>query len=381
MEITVAKNAGFCFGVKRATDSLENAIANREGRGRIYTLGTLIHNDTYNEMLREAGTTVIKFADAEKIAKEASEESPATVFIRAHGIPKNEDEALREYERENPFFKTIDCTCPFVKKIHKIAEKYSAPENVFLLLGEAEHPEVVGIMSYFEYDKYSFANSAELEREIENGLLGKINNKTPILAVQTTQKLVEWKKCQEILQKLCTNTRIFDTICSATDERQREARELSQKSDVMIVIGGKESANTAKLYAVCKEKCPQTVRIERANELAVYNLITHPHAKVGIAAGASTPSGVIQEVHDKMSEMNLNENFEAMLAESFKTLDKGDIVTGTVTAVTDAEIQLDLGAQVTGIIRADQITDDPSVKLTELFKKGDLVEARVFRVW
>ena len=380
MKITVAKNAGFCFGVKRATDRLEDAIACKAEGERIYTLGTLIHNDTYNEMLRKNGVEVTDVVSVKELAESACEGAPVTVFIRAHGIPKDDDALMRAFASKNPFFKIEDCTCPFVKKIHRIAEKYSSEENVFLLLGEAEHPEVIGIMSYFEYDKYSFSNSSELLKLVEEGLLLKINNKTPILAVQTTQKLVEWKKCQEILQKLCTNTQIFDTICSATDERQKEAQELSKECDVMIVIGGKESANTAKLYAVCKENCPQTVRIERADELAVYNLITHPHAKVGIAAGASTPSGVIQEVHDKMSEMNLNENFEAMLAESFKTLDKGDIVTGTVTAVTDAEIQLDVGAQVTGIIRADQITDDPTVKLTELFKKGDQVEARVFRV-
>jgi 4-hydroxy-3-methylbut-2-enyl diphosphate reductase len=147
----------------------------------------------------------------------------------------------------------------------------------------------------------------------------------------------------------------------------------------MIVIGGRESSNTAKLFAVCKENCPHTLRIERADELAVNNLIkTSAHTRVGIAAGASTPSGVIQEVYNKMSEMN--ENFEAMLAESFKTLNTGDIVTGTVTYVTDAEIQLDVGAQVTGIIKAEQITDDPSVKLTELYKKGDQIEGRVGRV-
>ena len=380
MKITVAKNAGFCFGVKRATEKLECAIADKHEGEKIYTLGTLIHNDTYNEMLKNSGVKVADMASVRELAESATEKEPVTVFIRAHGIPKSDEALMRELASKNPFFKIEDCTCPFVKKIHRIAEKYSAENNVFLLLGEAEHPEVIGIMSYFEHEKYSFSNSAELERLVDNGLLLKINNKTPVLAVQTTQKLVEWKKCQEILQKLCTNTKIFDTICSATDERQKEAGELSKECDVMIVIGGKESANTAKLYAVCKENCPQTVRIERASDLAVYNLITHPHAKVGIAAGASTPSGVIQEVHDKMSEMNLNENFEAMLAESFKTLDKGDIVTGTVTAVTDAEIQLDVGAQVTGIIRADQITDDPTVKLTELFKKGDQVEARVFRV-
>ncbi|MBQ8185369.1 MAG: S1 RNA-binding domain-containing protein, partial [Clostridia bacterium] len=143
-------------------------------------------------------------------------------------------------------------------------------------------------------------------------------------------------------------------------------------------IGGKDSSNTAKLYDICKKICPQTHRIERPSELAELNLIMSAHTKVGIAAGASTPSGIIQEVYKIMSEMK--ENFEELLESSFKTLNTGDIVTGIVTNVTDAELTLDLGAQVTGFIKAEQITDDPSVKLTEMFHKGDEIEARVGRV-
>ncbi len=379
MEITVAKNAGFCFGVKRATDSLEEAIAQRRAGERIFTLGPLIHNETYNEQLAAKGVHICSLSDIEQIAAEATESAPARVFIRAHGIKKQDEAVLRRLSDENAYFSYVDCTCPFVKKIHRIAEKYSSEDNFFLLLGGAEHPEVVGIMSYFEHEKMTFSCAEELKKAIDGDLLVKINKKTVVLAAQTTQKLVEWQKSQEILKKGCTNPLIFDTICSVTDERQKEAESLSREYDAMIVIGGSDSSNTAKLYAVCKENCPQSIRIERADELAVNNLITSSHTKVGITAGASTPSAVIQEVYNKMSEI-MNENFEQMLAESFKTLNTGDIVTGTVTAVTDAELQLDVGAQVTGIIKAEQITDDPSVKLTELYKKGDTIEARVGRV-
>ena len=379
MKITVAKNAGFCFGVKRATDSLEAAIEKRRDGERIFTLGTLIHNDTYNAMLEKKGVRVTSIDEVSSLAESADAASPVTVFIRAHGIPKQDEEQLLALSLKNPYFKYLDCTCPFVKKIHNIAKKHSDKDNILLVLGGSEHPEVIGILSYFEYEKYTFADAEEFSRTLENGLFVKLNNKTPILVAQTTQKLSEWRKAQKLLKKVCTNPLIFDTICSVTDERQREAASLSAESDLMIVIGGRESSNTAKLFAVCKENCPHTLRIERADELAVDNLIkTSAHTRVGIAAGASTPSGVIQEVYNKMSEMN--ENFEAMLAESFKTLNTGDIVTGTVTYVTDAEIQLDVGAQVTGIIKAEQITDDPSVKLTELYKKGDQIEGRVGRV-
>ena len=379
MEITVAKNAGFCFGVKRATDSLEERIRTGKDGERIFTLGTIIHNGTYNAMLEKKGVRVTSIDEIDGIAKSATADSPVTVFIRAHGIPLEDEERLCRLAAENSFFTYVDCTCPFVKKIHNIAKEHSGKDKIFLFLGAADHPEVIGIMSYFEGEKYVFGSADELSEALEKWLFVKIDNKTPILATQTTQKLSEWRKVQEVIKKVCTNALIFDTICSVTDLRQKEAATLSANSDLMIVIGGVESSNTAKLFAVCKENCPHTLRIERADELAVNNLIkTSSHTKVGIAAGASTPSGVIQEVYNKMSEMN--ENFEAMLAESFKTLNTGDIVTGTVTYVTDAEIQLDVGAQVTGIIKAEQITDDPSVKLTELYKKGDQIEGRVGRV-
>ena len=379
MEITVAKNAGFCFGVKRATDSLEERIRKSKSGERIFTLGTLIHNGTYNAMLEQKGVRVTSIDKIGQIAASATADSPVTVFIRAHGIPLEDEQLLRRFREQNEFFDYVDCTCPFVKKIHNIAREHSGEDKIFLLLGAKEHPEVVGIMSCFEGEKYVFGSADELSEALEKWLFVKIDNKTPILATQTTQKLSEWRKVQEVIKKVCTNALIFDTICSVTDLRQKEAATLSANSDLMIVIGGVESSNTAKLFAVCKENCPHTLRIERADELAVNNLIkTSAHTRVGIAAGASTPSGVIQEVYNKMSEMN--ENFEAMLAESFKTLNTGDIVTGTVTYVTDAEIQLDVGAQVTGIIKAEQITDDPSVKLTELYKKGDQIEGRVGRV-
>ena len=378
MDITVAKNAGFCFGVKRATDSLESAIEQRKGEERIYTLGTIIHNGTYNAKLREKGVNICSIADVRALANSACESSPVKIFIRAHGIPLEDESLLEEMAEKNRFFSYVDCTCPFVKKIHSIAREHSSPDNVFLLFGTKDHPEVVGIMSRFEHEKYVFASADELEEILKKEFFVKMNKKTPILAAQTTQKLSEWRKAQEILKKVYTNPLIFDTICSVTDQRQNQAADLAARSDVMIVIGGAESSNTAKLFAVCKENCPQTFRIERAEDLAVNNLITSAHTKVGIAAGASTPSGVIQEVYNKMSEMN--ENFEAMLAESFKTLNTGDIVTGTVTYVSDAELQIDVGAQVTGIIKAEQITDDPSVKLTEIYKKGDQIEGRVGRV-
>ena len=379
--IKIANNAGFCFGVKRATDRLESAIeANRSASApeRIYTLGALIHNDIYNQKLADEGVRITAIDEIPALAETATETSPVLVLVRAHGIPREDEAALAAAAQKNPYFRYEDCTCPFVKKIHRIAHENSSPDNLFILIGQAKHPEVIGIMSYFDGDAMTFETSADLEAAINNGAFEKFTKKTPVLAAQTTQNLGEWKKSQKILKKLYTNPLIFDTICSVTELRQTEARILAAQCDLMIVIGGVDSSNTAKLYDICKKICPATYRIERPEELAELNLIMSAHTKVGIAAGASTPSGVIQEVYKTMSEMK--ENFAELLDSSFKTLNTGDIVTGIVTNVTDAELTLDLGAQVTGFIKAEQITDDPSVRLTEMFKRGDEIEARVGRV-
>ena len=377
MNVEIAKNAGFCFGVKRATDRLENALSEQSGE-RIYTLGNLIHNDVYNRQLAEQGVRVTSIAEIPLLAQSATKDSPVRVFVRAHGIPREDEALLASLAEENPYFKYEDCTCPYVKKIHKIAAEHSASDRYFVLFGNPNHPEVIGILSYFDGEKFVFETADALQNAIEQEIFANCTKKTPLLAAQTTQNLGEWQKSQKIFKKLCTNPLIFDTICSVTEIRQTEAQKLAARSDLMIVIGGKDSSNTAKLYDICKKICPSTFRIERSEELAELNLITSAHTKVGIAAGASTPSGIIQEVFKIMSEMK--ENFEELLNSSFKTLNTGEIVTGTVTAVTDAELQLDIGAPVTGIIKAEQITDDPSVKLTELYKKGDKIEARVGRV-
>ncbi len=373
--VKIAKGAGFCFGVKRATDALEAAIKENKGE-RLYTLGTLIHNNIYNRELEAQGVRVVGISDIPSLAESADDGSPVRVFVRAHGIPREDEAVLARCAEKNKNFSYTDCTCPFVKKIHKIAAENSREENLFILIGKATHPEVVGIMSYFDYDKVTFETSDDLEAAVKNGFFEKLKEKTPIMAAQTTQNLSEWKKSQEILKKLYTNALIFDTICSVTESRQTEAETLAAESDVMIVIGGTDSSNTSKLYDICKKICPDSFRIERPEELRELNFIMSAHTKVGIAAGASTPSGVIQEVYKTMSEPK----FEELLESSFKTIKQGDIVTGSVTNVTDTELTLDLGAQVTGYIKAEQITDDTSVKLTDMFKKGDEIEARVTRL-
>ena len=373
--IVVAKHAGFCFGVKRATDAVESRIAQRKEGERLFTLGHLIHNKGYNDWLEENSVVSIEVDEIEGICQSTDEKAPSTVFIRAHGIPIETEQLLKRCKEKNPFFDYVDLTCPYVKKIHNIAKENSGDGKVFALLGSSSHPEVIGIMSYAEGEKLVFERAEEIEEYLKNENLVKMHKKTLNLAAQTTQNLEEWEKSIKIAKNYCTNSIFFDTICNVTEIRQNEAKKLARECDFIVVVGGKESSNTAKLYKICKEACEQTLWVENAKEL---DGKFPTNKKIGIVAGASTPNRNIEEVLLKMSETH--ENFAELLEQSLKTLNTGDTVTGYVTHVTDAELQLDLGAKVTGIIKAEQITDDASVRLTEMFNVGDAVEAFVIRV-
>ena len=377
MKITVAKHAGFCFGVKRATEKLERAIMCRREGERLLTLGDLIHNEVYNASLRGRGVRSVTEAELEEILSETDAAHPTRLFVRAHGCTAETESRLRRMAEENPFFAWEDCTCPYVKKIHRIVEDCDPEEQILLLLGARRHPEVVGILSRFAGEKLVFDSPEEMECAISQDDDGKLHKKTPVLVAQTTQKLGNWYQSQKKLKNLYTNSIIFDTICSVTESRQTEAEALSAACDGVIVIGGRASSNTAKLYEICRRSCANTVLISSAKELEAERFSGCDH--VVIVAGASTPGDEIEEVYKTMSEMH--ENFEQMLnAQQCTTLNTGDVVTGTVTHVSDAELQLDVGAGVTGYIKADQISNDPAFKLTENFKNGDQVEAFVIRV-
>ncbi len=387
-QVIVAKNAGFCFGVARATAAVEKEMCEHPAGERIFTLGRLIHNDTYNQRLSAGGVSVIGVEDIRRLAAEASADAPVKVFVRAHGMTAATECLLDACSAANSYFSYVDCTCSYVKKIHRITaeqerlraaavESHGRDDRFLGVLGSAEHPEVIGFMSRFGGETHVFANSAELQTAIDFGTLPNESEKQPIFVAQTTQNLGEWEKIKQILRNLYTNPLIFDTICSITESRQQEAARLARECDRVVVIGGRDSSNSAKLYAICKEICPDTEWIERADELS--DRIPSTCQKVGIVAGASTPHDIIKEVTNNMSEF-LSENFAELLEESLKTINTGDTVVGIITAVTDGEIQLDLGTKVTGVIKQDQITDDPSAKLTEMFKVGDEIEAFVIHV-
>lgn len=373
--VYVASHAGFCFGVRRATDAIEEKL--RQAHGRIYTLGRLIHNDGYVNYLKSRGVEEICGDDIDRICADAERGENITVVIRAHGEVRENLEKFERCAASHPNLEILDCTCPYVNKVRRIAADNSGEGKLFILIGAAEHPEVRGIMSCTNGVGMVFPNSHELSQWIATDEGQKSTHLTISAAAQTTQKLSEWKKCLEIIEKVYTNPKIFDTICNVTGERQREASKLAEDSDVVLVIGSRDSSNTAKLFEICRERCPRTYFLENAG--AAFDVKVTPNDRISITAGASTPYSVIQEVEKAMNEQ-MTENFAEMLENSIKTLNTGDVVKGIVTSIGTNEIHLDLGAKTTGVITHDQICDDPSAKLSDMFKIGDEIEAFVIKV-
>lgn len=372
MDIVTAKYAGFCFGVKRAVDAVFELVGKETG-AHIYTVGSLIHNPNTNEKLAESGVGIIR---EDAIDEDLAAADPRSVFVvRTHGVPVSVLEKLRAFTKKNPASEILDMTCPFVAKIYRIMEENTSADTFTVLIGAAAHPEVVGIESYIKGDFRIFSDFNELENAFQCQMSQMIANKKIILASQTTHNLADYQKCKKFLEKLYTNGLFFDTICNVTETRQKEVETLSRECDAMLVIGGRESSNTKKLYDISKGNCEETHFIETARDIPFH--IKKMTGKIGIAAGASTPGYIIEEVQNTMSE---HENFAQLLEESFKTLNTGDTVRGIVTSVTNTEVHVDIGSKVTGILTLDNVTDDPQAKLEDLFKVGDEVEAVAVRV-
>lgn len=351
--IEVAKTAGFCYGVKRAVDGVYEAIANGE---KIATLGALIHNRQVIEDLAKKGV----------YAYESVSDIPEgyTIVIRAHGVGKKIYEKIGDR-------KYIDLTCPFVSKIHRIVEEHHKNGYKIIIIGDKNHPEVRGINGWCEDSAdIIYGENAEIDP--------KWSEKQICVVAQTTINREIFGKIVQNIKKTCKSTLIFDTICSATKDRQKEADRLSKISDMMIVIGGRESSNTRKLYEIAKHNCPQTYHIETFEDLPqkTYN-------KIGITAGASTPGSIIEEVVKAMSENLKNEESFADLFEQYgsKTLSNGDIIEGTVVEVHNNEVIVDLGGfKYNGQLAADQITDDPALKPSDVVKEGDTIKVYVVGV-
>lgn len=372
--IIVGQHAGFCFGVKRAVDQVRN-LTEQNHDGVIYTVGELIHNPQIISELEKKGVRVISDTDINSVLNDAENGKSVTLVIRTHGVTREISDKLLKFESENDKFNVLDCTCPYVKKIHNIVQDNTDENTLAIIIGDAQHPEVRGICSYCQGDYVVCRN----EKELSNV---KIANKKVIMVSQTTQKMSEWRKCQNFINRVYTNSIIFDTICSVTEIRQNEADEMSKAVDLMIVIGGRNSSNTAKLYATAKQHLDKTYLVEEACELPLDEL--KPQITVGITAGASTPDSIIQEVRKTMEEMLTNteissEDFAGMIERSLKTLNTGETVTGIITSISSSEIHVDLGAKSTGIIPLSELSDTADV-IQSKYKVGDEIEAIVMKV-
>ena len=364
MSVTVAKSAGFCFGVNRAVELVEQAA--REGK-QVCTLGPIIHNRHAVAHFEQMGVGVIETPQQAQPGQ--------TVIIRSHGVTRAVYEAL-----ENRGVEIIDATCPFVKRIHMIVSRAEEEGRLPVIIGTRSHPEVEGIAGWCSACRI-FESPEELENWVNSG---KYEPDLPICMVcQTTSTESLWKKCVKIAKKQFTNLKIFDTICKATESRQSEAAQLSTICQAMVVVGDTHSSNTGRLAMICREHCDRVVLVDNASELdpAFFRNV----ADVGITAGASTPAWIIKEVNKTMSEIvNVEavqeENFAELLEQSIKTLNTGDKVTGIVTGIGSTEVQIDLGTKHAGYIPYDEVSADPTVKPEDILHVGDEIEVFVVRV-
>ncbi len=352
MKVIVAKTAGYCYGVDRAVNILENACTETS---KIYTLGPIIHNPDVIDKFKGKGVEI-----ADNITDNLSN---STVVIRSHGVSSS---VIDELNCKNA--QIIDATCPFVKKIHNIVEKFSKMSYNILIVGDENHPEVKGILGWCKSDAFVI-NKKEQIKEIEF-----TSDKLCVVSQTTFEKHI-WNEIKTFLSSSYPHAEIFDTICDSTEQRQLETEQLSKICDAVIVIGGKQSSNTAKLYSVAKKNCNNVFYIENSSELTkdIFNFNC-----VGVTAGASTPAYIIKEVIDMLEEKEMN--FEEALESTLKPLNTGDIVKGTVIKITPTEVYVNLDTKADGIIPADQVTIKPNADISEILKVGQEVEAFVVRV-
>ncbi len=392
--VILAKSAGFCFGVSRSVKMAEELLKS----GPCKSLGPLIHNEDVVSDLARRGLEVIS---------DPSEVRPGDrVMIRSHGVSKAVEDALRAAGAE-----ITDATCPNVSRIHRLAAEASANGRQVIVIGTAGHPEVQAICGRCT-EPVVVGNAAELANWLENNVDKRTEPITVV--VQTTQTENNLRECEKLIKKWCTKAEIFDTICFATSIRQEEAVKLASACGAMVVIGGKNSANSLHLAELCAERCANTQFVENSAQLDTG--VLRDVKTIGMTAGASAPSWIIKEVLDKMSdEIMIQENpeaapveeapvqaveqpaeeaapaveaeaapaeksFDEMLEDSLKTIYNGDKVSGVVVAITPTEVSIDLGTKYSAFIPTTEFTEDGEVKLEDAVHVGDTVEAIVVRV-
>lgn len=368
-QITLAKTAGFCFGVSRAVKMVWELVNKNE---KVCTLGPIIHNAQMVGELAERGVRIVNSPD---------EVCPdETVVIRSHGVGRDVYESIRLKG-----LKSVDATCPFVAKIHKTVSERSQAGDVILIVGDKNHPEVIGIQNHCCGENHTVKSPEEIENLAIK--FPYLKNKPISVVAQTTFDIKLWEKCSKTIKKVYTNSKFFGTICNATTDRQTEAAQLSQQSDFMVVIGDRKSSNTCKLYNICKENCNNTILAQTKDDIVPQMVLNAK--RIGVTAGASAPARIIKEVLDIMTDILNNSsetnnesaesNFAEMLEENLKSLNTDGRVQGVVERITPNEVFVDVGRKQAGVVKLDELTNDPNAKIEDLVKVGDTLDLLIMR--
>ncbi len=367
--ITKAKSAGFCFGVNRAVNMVYSLL---EENKKVSTFGPIIHNA---EMVKELNSKgVIISNDVQSVPDDY------TLVLRSHGVSRD---IYNQIELNN--INSVDATCPFVTKIHKIVLNQSKLGKIIFIIGDKNHPEVKAIQGHCLGECYTLNSYKELEELAENNK--DLVDKDICMVAQTTYDVNQWKKCLKSAKKVYTNVDFFDTICSATSERQAEAKSLAEKSDLMIVIGDKNSSNSCKLFSICDEKT-KTLFVQNADEIRIEDILNFKN--IGVTAGASAPARIIKEVLDTMTDLlntsgettenaELELDFAQMLEENLKSFNNDGRVQGVVERITPNEVFVDVGRKQAGVVKIDELTNDPNAKIEDLVKIGDVLDLLIMR--
>lgn len=356
MEVVLARSAGFCFGVKRAIETAESTAR----QGEAYTYGPLIHNRQVVERLEQNG---LKAIDDLQVGQ-------GKVIIRSHGVPPEIYARGKELGVE-----LVDATCPFVQKAQRLAMQFQQDGYQVIVVGDRRHPEVQGIIGWTGNQGIAVEDPQEAEKLPAFG-------KIAVLA-QTTQPEKNFQAVVEVLQRKNPDVIVRNTICSATGERQEAALELAKQVEVMVVVGGRDSANTRKLAKLCLETGTPTYQVEKAEDLQT--VWFSGAKKAGLTAGASTPEWIIEEVYKKMTEINTpnqaEREFESMAdwEQSLQDLSRGQVVTGTVVRITPEEALVDIGGKSEGILPLKELAAKPPNHPAEILAVGDQVKVVILR--
>ena len=353
-EILLAEKSGFCFGVKRAVDTALNY--RKKSNKDIYTLGQLIHNNDVVELLNSKGIRPIEIDNIDSL--NASD----IVIIRSHGVSPKIIKTLKDKK-----LIIADATCPYVAHIHKKVKEYYNLGYGIVIVGDISHPEVIGINGCCNDEAIVSKDGTNID----------VLPEKVCLVSQTTEKQENWEKVLNKVKEKCSEVVSFNTICNATDVRQKSAMELSKNVDTMVVIGGIHSSNTTKLYEICKGNCNNTIYVENAGEIP--DEIIKNAKRVGITAGASTPDWIIKEAINKMSEnkeLEFNEQL-AYMEQNDVQIAVGDMVKGTIISLNEKEAFVNIGYKTDAVIPIQEASRDDNASLNDLFKVGDEVEAKV----